>query len=268
MFEETFVQETQNDEIETNLDEVHTDDSKSIESIKLSSGVEFTQEELEGMDPQILDKLLKVKAGDENFSRGINSKSKRVKELEAELAKLKPGVNVNVKPGTPVTPAPSAGQPQYGITEMYVMKQIARENFEKAKANAAAQYGNEVVNLIGEKLAPLFQDLVEGQAKHDADFNGIYTQAFATMLADKEDRRVFEAFSKFSNGINEDEIKAKAEADAKIQILESKNSSTTGLPAGGAQVVATPAENKRPSNLTEAKIKFREGMAKLKENKK
>lgn len=261
MFNNEQPQETHLDDIDTMIDEASNADDSNVshESITLSSGVVFTQEELNNMDPVVLEKLLKVKSGDENFSRGINAKAKRVKELEAQIAALQ----TPKKEVTP-TPAPEAGTKSVGITEQYVMRQMARENFAKAKNVAIQQYGAEAVDIIGEKFAKLFQELVEVEGKFDADFNGIYSQAFVKLLADAEDKRVFDAFARFKNGITAEALKAEAEAKAKLELLNSKNSTTTGLPAGGAPVVAAPANNSKPSSLAEARMKWREGIEKMK----
>lgn len=244
---------------------IKTDDlSNDVESIKLSSGVEFTQEELEGMDPQILEKLLKVKAGDENFSRGINQKTLKIKELEAQLAAGKQVETPQPEVEKPATPAPAG---ESDITKLYVMKQMAKENFAEAKSKAAVQYGDEVVNLIGAKYSTLFKDLVE-KGQHDANFDGLYSQAFINMLSDDADKSVFEAYTRFKQGINEEQIKVEAEAKAKVEILKAKESTTTGLPAGGAQVVTPPVVNAKPKTLAEAKKLWKEKVKEMKEKEK
>lgn len=253
--------ENQNeDELDRAIDEAFNADEIVVPenpvqtpTIKFSNGVEFTSEELELMDPEVKAKLLKVKTGDENWTRGYNAKVAELKALKAQPAQTQ-----QVATPTPATPTGTEKPKAY---EAYLYKKMAYDNFIDAKIKAEKLYGLEVVNIIGEKMSSLFKQNVDA-GKYDYNFDYAFEKAFNTLLL--SDERVRTSFFAFTGkGKSEEQIKQESALAAQAEILKLKQDTTTGLPTGGAAVVTPPVDRTPVTGLKAAHSRFKEEMKKL-----
>ena len=203
-------------------------------AIRLASGVEFTAEELE-LNPILKEKVLKLKEAEAN----IQTAYQREKSANAELLR-----KMEEKKAETIT-APKAGQDNNEKIIQYTLRKMTEEEFVKAKKQAAKKFGDDITNLIEEKLSKTFIELIES-GRQDAAFGMMFDNGFSTLLV--EQPQIAQKFAEFKGVITPAQAQENAVAEAKQKlILESlEGQTTTGLPSGGTPIVS------RPTNMTHA----------------
>lgn len=224
----------------------------NLEAVKFSNGVEFTVDELSGLNPALVEKIQKVKLSDVEFARGFNIKAEELRTARAEIEQLKSSRPTNP---TQVVTTPLV---ENDAVRLYQMKKMTEENFVKAKAEAEAKYGKGVVAHIGSLYAGPLQQTVE-EGKYTVDFREFFLKAFDEEMIKPEVRQLYAAHLAGETKTAAELAKEKAT----VELLKSATPATTGLPSRGTNVVAQPIlSQEKPTNLKAAGAAMR---ARLKE---
>lgn len=245
--------------------EAKVEDVVSTQEIKLSSGVQFTQEELEQMDPAVKAKLEKVKLADAQFTKGFNDKVAEINSLKSQLTStVKPVETAKVE-----TPAPKADASQViSPTDLFVFGMMTEEKIAKSKKKAIANYGEKATSIIEAEIQPVIEEAI-AKGQYELNFDIMWSSAYADLSITNPDLR--RAVFSHIDGV-EIASNATQEADAKLaaakEILESKVSTTTGVPQGGTSIVTPPASTPRPNGLKAAHEMFKAKMQELREGEK
>lgn len=231
----------------------------TTQTIKFSSGVEFTPEELESLDPEVKAKLLKVKDGDVNYAKGYNKLVQEVKALKEHDKKPEVKTDEAVVKETLAPKADVLSEDDAAI-KAYNLSRMTNEKFAIAVEEAKGKYGEKVVDIIGQKLSVQLKALVDA-GKYNTDFSAIFDQAFSTLVT--SDQATFDAFNAYKAGKTEEEIALAKEQEEKAKVLLQKETPPGTMPAGGSGVLNKPVVEGKPSTIKEANLKFKEAIREI-----
>lgn len=214
--------------------------SPIVEPVKLSNGLEFTVEELLGLqstNPALVEKIQLVKKLDVDFTNGITAKANEVRVLRTELETLK--AQLAAAPATQqVSQAVVPSGSTMSLGDKFAAQQLTERNFNRALASARTQFG-ELADLIAKQYSVNLQEDFEA-GNYNAPFADFFTKMCLEAIA--VDPAAKAKYVAHLGGVTPEQVAA---ATAVASTVEAKlTAPTTGLPAGG--VVSTgPAVDPR-----------------------
>lgn len=127
-------------------------------TLRFSNGKAITNEQLEALDPAVRDVILAFKETDSSFSKGIQQSSKRISELEAQLAAAnKPDANKEKQEQEQAQAAQFKLPDGMDDYLKFGHRQMAEKKFNEARSNAMALYGQKATDIIGLKLSTILR---------------------------------------------------------------------------------------------------------------